>query len=117
MIRFAVDESFDGRIIDGVRLKYPQVDLITAQEAGMSGAPDPEVFDWATELGRVVLSRDKSSMKELAEEYCRLGLPFVGVLFASDRYSIGMLMDQIEAWSRRELDEAFAYPIQFIQPY
>ena len=117
MIRFIADENFDGNIIDGLRAKYPHVDLITVQEAGLSGTPDPEILAWATQINRVVLSRDKSTMKGDAEERLRQNQHVVGLLLTTDRMSHGTIIDQIEMWSRRELSEAFAYPIQYIQPY
>ena len=115
MIRFIADENFDGNIIDGLRSKYPHVDLITVQEAGLSGTPDPEILDWATQIDRVVLSRDKSTMKGDAEERLRQNQHVVGLLLTTDRMSRGTIIDQIEIWSRKDLESAFANPIQYLR--
>lgn len=117
MIRFIADENFDGNIIKGLRDKYPQVDIITVQEVGLSGTPDPEILAWATLTDRVVLSRDKSTMKGDAEERLHQNQRVVGLLLTTDQMSHGTIIDQIDTWSRRELEEAFAYPIQYIHPY
>ena len=117
MIRFLADEDFDGHVISGVRRRYPEVQIQTIQELGMSGTPDPDILEWATQRDLVVLSRDRNSMTAFAEDRIRRMLPFSGLLLVHNRMSRGTIIDQIEAWSRRELDEAFASPIQYIQPY
>ena len=117
MIRFLADESFDGGVITGVRSKYPHVDILTANEVGLGATPDLEILQWATRNERVVLSRDVKTMKADAVGMILQNRPPTGLLLADDRMSRGAIIDQIEMWSRRELSEAFAYPIQYIQPY
>ena len=117
MIRFLADEDFDGHVISGVRRRYPEVQIQTIQELGMSGTPDPDILEWATQRNLIVLSRDVNTMTAFAQDRIRRGLPLSGVLLAHDWMSRGTIIDQIEMWSRRELSEAFAYPIQYIQPY
>ncbi len=116
MIRFIADENFDGKIINGLRAKHPHVDLITAQEAGLAATPDPEILEWAVQADRVVLSRDTSTMKGYAEARVRVRLPLTGLLLTNDRMSRGSVIDQIEQWSRKTPDRAFAYPVQYITP-
>ena len=117
MIRFLADEDFDGPVIAGVRRRYPYVQVQTIQELGMSGTTDPEILEWATEHDLVVLSRDVNSMTDFAKQRVEQGIPLYGLLLAHDRMARGTIINQIEAWSRRERDEAFAYPIQYLRPY
>ncbi len=116
MINFVADEGFDGPIIAGVRRRHRQVQIQTIQELGMSGATDPEILEWATERNLVVLSRDVNTMKAYGEDRLRRKLPLTGLLLVHDWMSRGVIIDQIEYWSQRELEEAFAYPIQYIRP-
>ena len=117
MIRFLADESFDGDVITGVRSKHPHVDILTAHEVGLGATPDPEILQWATRSGRVVLSRDVRTMKADAVDMIHQNRPTTGVLLADDRMSRGTIIDQIEIWSRKDLESAFAYPIQYLRPY
>ena len=56
-------------------------------------------------------------MTDFAKQRVEQGIPLYGLLLAHDRMARGTIIDQIEAWSRRERDEAFAYPIQYLRPY
>ena len=116
MIRFLADEGFDGHVIAGVRRRHPAVEIHTIQELGMVGTPDPEILEWATQRDLVVLSRDRNTMTGFAKDRIRRGFPLSGLLIVHDWISRGAIIDQIEVWSRRELDEAFASPIQFLNP-
>lgn len=117
LIRFLTFESFDGAVIAGVRSKYPRVDIVRAVEVGLGSTPDIDILRWATQHGRVVLSRDISTMRADAINLINQGNPPTGLLLSNDRYSRGAIIDQIEVWSRKELEEAFAYPIQYMTPY
>ncbi len=117
MIRFLADEDFDGHVIAGVRRRYPRVEIQTIQELGMLGTPDPEILEWATQRELVVLSRDLASMTAFGRQRIDQGLPLYGLLLVHNRLSRVTIIEQIELWSRRERDDAFAYPIQFIQPF
>lgn len=117
MIRFLADESFDGDVITGVRSKHPHVDILTAIEVGLGATPDPEILEWATRNGRVVLSRDVRTMKADPEDMIHQSRPPTGLLLADDRMSRGTIIDEIEVWSRKDLESAFVYPIQYIRPF
>ncbi len=117
MIRFLADEDFDGHVISGVRRRHPEIQIQTIQELGMSETPDPDILEWATQRDLVVLSRDRNSMTAFAEDRIRRRMPFSGLLLVHDRMSRGTIIEQIEAWSRKELEEAFAYPIQYIRSH
>jgi predicted nuclease of predicted toxin-antitoxin system len=57
MVRLYLDENVNGAVVEGLRQRG--VDLLTAQEEGREGAPDPAVLDRATELGRDLFSQDR----------------------------------------------------------
>ena len=47
MLRFAVDEDFDNRIVRGLLRLLPALDIVRAQDAGLIGKLDPAVLQWA----------------------------------------------------------------------
>jgi predicted nuclease of predicted toxin-antitoxin system len=57
------------------------VDVLTAQEDGRTGTPDPELLDRAEQLDRVLVSRDHDFLTEARRRQVA-GLPFSGVIFA-----------------------------------
>lgn len=58
MLRFAADENFNNDIVRGLRRRKPNLDVVRVQEAGLSGAVDPDVLEWAAREGRVLLTHD-----------------------------------------------------------
>ena len=55
-IRFFFDQHIFGAVVNGLRQRG--VDVLTAQEAGRCGVPDPEQLAFATEDERVMVSFD-----------------------------------------------------------
>jgi hypothetical protein len=47
MPRFLADENFDKRILEGLFLRKPNVDVVRVQDVGLYGRKDPTVLDWA----------------------------------------------------------------------
>ena len=47
MLRLAADENFNYDIVRGLRRRRPDLDIVRVQEAGLSGAVDPDVLEWA----------------------------------------------------------------------
>lgn len=64
-----------------VGLRREGVDVLTAQEDGFSLAPDPELLNRATSLGRPLFTFDNDLLVEAARRQ-RVGENFVGVIYA-----------------------------------
>jgi predicted nuclease of predicted toxin-antitoxin system len=80
-LRLLLDENVDRRL--AAALVARGFDVVHAVEAGLAGASDVAVFDWAIAQGRVVVTRDYSDFSHLADVAQRRGRPFPGVLFLS----------------------------------
>ena len=89
LIPFAADEDLDGHVVRGVRRYLPSVDIVRAQDAGLRGAADRRVLEWAAEAGRVLISHDASTMT--AEAYARIarGDSLPGVIIVPQWLPIG----------------------------
>ncbi len=79
MLPLLADENLNGNIIRGLLRRQPNLDIVRAQDVGLSGAPDQEVLAWAAEAGRVLLTHDASTVTKHAYERVRQGLPMPGV--------------------------------------
>ena len=66
MLRFAVDEDFDNRIVRGLLRLLPTLDIVRVQDAGLLGKRDPEVLEWAASENRVLLTHDATTMTKHA---------------------------------------------------
>ena len=55
-VRFVIDEDFDNDILRGVLRRLPNLDIVSAQDVGLSGAKDPVILAWAAEQNRILLT-------------------------------------------------------------
>ncbi len=79
-----------------VELRRRGVDVLTPQEDGTTGLPDPDLLDRATALGRVLFSQDDDLLEEAAGRQ-ESGTPFAGVVYGHQlRVSIGACVRDLE---------------------
>jgi hypothetical protein len=62
VLRLAADEDFDNDVVRGVLARLPAAGFVTVQGAGLSGATDVEILEWAAATGRVVITCDLATM-------------------------------------------------------
>jgi predicted nuclease of predicted toxin-antitoxin system len=65
MLRLAADENFNGDIVRGLLRRKPDLDIAHVQDAGLSGADDPAVLEWAANEGRTVVTHDRLDLSRL----------------------------------------------------
>jgi uncharacterized protein DUF5615 len=94
-LRFLVDEDFDNDILRGMLRQLPTLDIVQAQDVGLSGTPDPIVLERAAQEGRVLLTHDVSTMT--AHAYARVtgGLPMPGVFAVSQLAPISQVIEDL----------------------
>lgn len=63
---FLADEDFRRDIVLATRRLDRSIDFVRAQEAGLAGAPDEVVLEFASRESRVVVSHDVSTMPAAA---------------------------------------------------
>ena len=71
MVPFLTDEDFNGRILRGLLLRRPGLDVVRVQDVGLQGAPDPAVLEWAAQHPRVLLWLRRDRWKEVDSGYPR----------------------------------------------
>ena len=62
MISLAADENFNNDIIRGLLRRSPDLDIVRVQDAGLSGADDPAVREWAAREVRLLLTHDVTTI-------------------------------------------------------
>lgn len=95
MIRLATDENLSRAILRGVPRRLPEADIVRIQDAGLSGAEDPAILQWAAEEGRVMLSHDVATMAYFASQRIEAGLPMSGLFEVPDHLPIGRAIEDI----------------------
>ena len=114
MLLFLADENFDYRIVRGLLDRHPELEVVRAQDVGLSRQDDPAVLEWAARERCILLTHDASTMTKYAYERVRAGLPMPGVLEISQSFPIGPAIEQIwlaAAYSEeREWESRVRYP-------
>jgi len=49
MLALATDENFNNDIVRGALRRKPDLNVVRVQDAGLSGADDPTVLEWAAQ--------------------------------------------------------------------
>src|SRR5215510_533538 len=95
MVALLFDENIDHDILRGLGLRLPDLDLVTVQDAGLSGRPDDEILEWAAAQERVLVAHDLRTMPRFAAFRVRAGLHMPGVFAAPKTLAIGQVIDDI----------------------
>lgn len=92
-LRLYADECVDRRIVAGLRRRG--VDVETAADAELLGAPDEQHLAHATGVARVVVSADRDFLA-LVEERRRAGGEFAGLILVVAPTAVGPVVQAIE---------------------
>lgn len=61
-MRWLADENFNNDILRALRRRSPSIDIVRAQDVGLTGVDDEAVLAWAAEQDRVLLTHDVSTI-------------------------------------------------------
>jgi uncharacterized protein with PIN domain len=107
-----MDVHVPSAITNGLRLRG--VDVLTSQEDRTRERSDPELLDRATELNRLLFTRDEDLLRECAERQAR-GEAFAGVAYAHQlRVSIGQCVQDLEVIALAGDAEDFANRVEYL---
>lgn len=95
MLKLVSDENFNGDILRGLFRRRPDLDVVRAQDVGLSATPDPEVLASAASQGRIVLTHDRDTMPRFAYDRVRTGQPMPGLFLVSDLMPVGQAIDEL----------------------
>ncbi len=85
-IRFYFDQHIQGALVQGLRSRG--MDVLTAQDAGRCGLPDPDQLAFATAVGRVMVTFDPDYLA-----LHRAGTSHEGIAWCpATKHSIGELV-------------------------
>ena len=106
MVRFLADASLHGAIVSGCRRREPAIDFLSAHEAKLEGAPDPEVLAFAAQYNRILVTSDLRTMPRrfgdflVAHGYSR------GVFLVKQRAPFTDVIEElVMVWSTSSSDE------------
>src|SRR5215210_5506884 len=114
MLRLAIDEDFNNRILRGLLRRSTGLDVVRVQDAGLAGKGDAEVLEWAAREGRVLLTHDVTTMKQYVDERVTTGLSMPGVFEVSQQTPIAQAMEDILLLVECSLEDEWEGQIRFL---
>lgn len=94
MVALLSDEDVPGSIIHGLQ-QFGDVNLVRAQDVGLSHTKDSQILDWAGGQGRAIVSRDRQTMVGFAYDRVMRGLAMAGLFILSDGMSVRQAIDEL----------------------
>jgi len=113
-LRFLMDEDFDNDILRGLLRRLPELNIVRAQDVGLSGAKDPAVLEWAARDGRVLLTHDVTTMTAHASARVRNGQAMPGLFAVSQSIPIGKAIDEILVLAECSLEGEWEGQIHYL---
>jgi hypothetical protein len=95
MLKLAADENFNNDIVDGARLRLPELDFVRVQDVGLYGAGDEQVLAWAAVEARLLFTHDVKTLRRLAHKRVARGESMPGVIVAKKTIAVGEAIDDI----------------------
>lgn len=113
-MRFAADENFNGRILEALRQRFNNLDVVRIQDTASYGAPDPAVLEWAAQEGRILLTHDVQTLVKEAFKRISQGLLMPGVILVPSTLAIGLALNDLEILIGTGRSEDFENRVTFI---
>ena len=95
MLRWLADENFNNDILRALFRADPKMDIVRAQDAGLTGVADELVLEWAAQRDRVLLTHDVSTITAHAYRRVMKGDRMPGVFEISRRVPIRLAVEDI----------------------
>jgi predicted nuclease of predicted toxin-antitoxin system len=95
-MRFAADENLNGKVLNGLLERLPDLDIVRVQDTEMYEAPDIAVLEWAAREGRILLTHDEQTLIDEAYLRVRQNLTMPGVILVHENCLIGQAIDELE---------------------
>jgi predicted nuclease of predicted toxin-antitoxin system len=114
-MRFATDENFDQRIVDGLLQRFPDLDTVRVQDTFMFQSKDPDLLGWLAEENRILLTHDIQTMPDFAYERVSNEMAMPGVVIVPRNTPIGYAINELELLIGAGEPEDFENQVQHIR--
>ena len=118
-MRRLADENFNNDILRALFRGKPEIDVVRAQDAGLTGIDDAALLAWAAEHHRVLLTHDVSTITAHAYRRVMQGEPMPGVFEVSCDLWLRTAVDDIllvTECSRRQFAHVVEYTSRRARP-
>jgi predicted nuclease of predicted toxin-antitoxin system len=94
-MRLLLDENFNHQILNGLKLRIPNLDYVIAQKTALKGVTDPDLLEWAAVEDRLIVTHDIKTFPKFAYERVKAGKSLPGVIVVSQDLPIGPAIEEL----------------------
>jgi len=103
--RFQADADFNHKVILGLRRRNAAIDFQDANAGAVAGIPDSKVLSIAADLGRILVSHDRSTMPAHFERFLT-NRSSPGLIVVDQDLDIGRSIEELLLiWTATDIDE------------
>ena len=84
------------------------------QELGLSGAVDPDILEFAANMGRVVLTHDVNTMTKFAYQRLNVAMLMPGVEAVPDTLSVGRAIEDLTLMILSSLEHEWENQVRYL---
>ena len=119
--RFLLDANISKALARALSRHAPELEVLRLQDTPVSDSPDAEVLEFAAVEGRVLVSRDKRTLRDFAIERVRAGKSMPGLLvvrraFLDRQAGISALVSELKLIAGASAPSEWEGVVEFI-PY
>jgi predicted nuclease of predicted toxin-antitoxin system len=94
-MKFLTDEHVSLALVRGLFRQKPDLDILPLRDTDLLGKDDPTILEWAASQGRIVLTKDVSTLPDFAYERVANELPMPGVFVLRRKASLAQLIEDL----------------------
>jgi hypothetical protein len=103
--RFQADADFNHKVILGLRRRNAAIDFQDANAGAVAGIPDSKVLSIAADLGRILVSHDRSTMPAYFARFLT-NRSSPGLIIVDQDLDIGRTIEELLLiWTATDIDE------------
>jgi hypothetical protein len=95
VLRLASDQNFNGDILRGLFRQRADLDVVRITDLGLRTASDPEILEWASAEGRILLTHDRNTIPYYAYARVQACQKMPGVFLVNDLMPIGQAVQEL----------------------
>jgi hypothetical protein len=114
MIRFLADENFNGIVLRGLLRRIPTLDVLRAQDVGLTGASDAEVLAFAAAENRIVLTHDVRTFSRFAYQRVAERQPMPGVFEVGQELPVSVAIDELVLLAECSIDGEWEGQVRYL---
>ena len=114
MIAFVADENLKRKYIASLRRLNPGIDVVRAQDVGLTGLDDCLLLEWAAEHQRVILTHDVQTLVGFAWDLVRTKSPMAGVIVIGENLSVPSVVGDLLLIAECTLPQELRDTVKFL---